>query len=295
MNSARTVLTVTVLAALASLPTLAAAGAGLSAIPGEDPAAVRVVLGETNASWQALEGSPTIDGSPAPEAEQPIPEDRIAPWRGYERTIPVELGGEGAVLVLAEGVGLVLETPDVDDADADEETAGGNGTDGTDPGPPASNASSAAAGPATGPAPAEASEGEGSAEGEDDTTPAPQEHRSEDAQDADRWALSERPLWAAGLALAVVLAAAPTAWRLIARDDGPDGDARRQDARPGSGDRVRGDRHEPRRREAHAREDVARGRHPPRGRREEASRETRREPRHRTRPRGAADRERLRR
>lgn len=234
MRRPRGLLVVGLLAAAAVLAGLGApTGMALAAMPGEDPGTVRVALGEANATWQVLTGAPTIDEVPVPETEQPVPEDRIEPWRGYERTVPVRLGGNGSLLVAAGSQGLVLEAP-ATGSSPDE--ALGNGTgNGTVDGDAAGSNASTSAGPAPG-----SSDGAAGASAPDEgeeasTAPSPQDHEGESTGDGGRWALAERPLLAAGLALALLLAAGPTVWQLLARDEG---DARADEPLDGGSERV---------------------------------------------------------
>jgi hypothetical protein len=206
-------------AVVAALLAAAPAGACLAALPTDDPGAVRVVLGEANATWARLDGEPTLDGKPAPSDPEPVPEDGLEPWRGYERTLRVDLGGSGRVLVTSGATGLVLEAPEgPGDANPGAGPSSGDSADRTrspvdanDTGP-AETAGGGAAREGTGTAPVET--------GPDDETgrrdgPEAAEHG---ASGLDR--VLDDPVRTAVLAGAVVLAAAVPAWRYLRGDEG---------------------------------------------------------------------------
>lgn len=226
------------LAVLVASLALAGPAAGLGAVALDEPGHVRLVLGDADPRWEALDGAPTVDGAPAPEQPEPVPEEGVEAWRGYERTVELILGGHGRLLVTANGTGLVLEAPGNETAASDPGEGSNASAPPPDPGPAEHDEEALANGDAaggTGQAPAEPRPSPATDGDERGQRPSAQEH--------DRGVLAEHPVQAALLAGALVVAAAPTAWRLAQRlregegDAGGEAPAGPPRSEPGRGDR----------------------------------------------------------
>lgn len=97
-------------AVLAALLLVAPNAGALALVEGDGSRArLRVALEEGNLSARALEGAPRLDGRPIGPETVHLDPVRIEPWRGFERTVSLALGGSGQLLLEDEASGLLVD------------------------------------------------------------------------------------------------------------------------------------------------------------------------------------------
>lgn len=95
--------------ALLAVLLLAAPSAGALTLLGDPgPGTMRVRVDDGNLSAKRLDGQPTINGSPAPEALEPL-DVSMQSWRGFENVTHLPIDGAGRLLIADAASGLVID------------------------------------------------------------------------------------------------------------------------------------------------------------------------------------------
>lgn len=211
---------------------------GLGVVDADEPGTIRLILDAGTATVQALEGAPRVDGEAVPEETTALPEERVEPWRGYDRTVRVALGGTGRVLFAddASGVVATIEAQANATGQAAPDERAGHGEAGAGPSDEREGSASerpgaqATTGPesATSPAPGPEGSPQGATPGTAPMSSTPGGASGEARESPQVWSRSLLLTGLAALALA-----APFAWRWY-REEPADPDPPASSPRPAS-------------------------------------------------------------